>query len=267
MVQDGDGDAGVGTIVTDPDKQAGGQQQQEPAPAPAPTPQDTPPPPSDWKAQMPVDIKHDSAFEGMKGYNDVARAYVELKKATVGKVDVPTDKSTQEEIEAFHQKMGKPKEASGYELPEPKDLPAGTEFSEDFLERFKQISHIANLTQEQASRLFNWYHADVIGQIENVNKAKEQAKSAGYAELQAEWGVNWQANVEIMNRAIEQFGGSDMVQWVIDNGIGNDAFFMRFMHTIGTRLVEAGNLVGEPAGGAIEEHPTDLTYKKMPQPK
>lgn len=158
-----------------------------------------------------------------KGYADVsalAKGALEGEKLIGSSVRVPGKDATQEERDAFFNKLGRPEKAEGYEYTPPKELPEGLPYDGEKANAFKALSHKLGLTKDQSAALHDFYIGEQVqafGSMGEAQKAAVQQKGEqATATLEKEWGPlngdTFRANVEIANKLFTQMpGGQDLL--------------------------------------------------------
>lgn len=146
-----------------------------------------------------------------KGYKNVA----DLLKATRGlekHFGVPEDQiiklpgaDNPDGMGEVYDKLGRPKEASGYVF----DAPEGTQTDDALVESFRGFAHEKGLTSGQATDLFNWQ----IEQAASAQTAQAEADKAQFdssvIELKNACGTKYDEVVDLANRAGDALGLDD----------------------------------------------------------
>jgi hypothetical protein len=174
-------------------------------------------------AQFPKDYRH-----LVEGYGDMKSFMADVEKAFGSQgVQVPGEDASEEEINEFYTKLGKPKSKDGYEL----TAPEGTEENKELKQWFTEAAHTANLTNAQAQALYSRWN--------EAQKAKREAAAKEVrGELTKEWGEETEKNIERADRVAELIGGEAFKRWLRATGAGNDINFIKGMHRV-------AELVGE----------------------
>lgn len=122
-----------------------------------------------WLETLPEDIKGDPSLAVFKDVNGLAKSYVNAQKMLgADKVILPNDKSTEEEWNAFYQKLGRPESADKYEI----KAPDGKQLDENVTKSFREAAFKLGLSPKQVAGLAEWNH----GTIAETQKAGEAAK-------------------------------------------------------------------------------------------
>lgn len=128
---------------------------------------------------------------------------------------------------------GKPEE---YEIQVPDGLPK----DEAFLTGFRGAALAAKLTQEQVKTVTDWWHGTVSEVQAQGAKAQEEAVKT----LQGEWKKDFDQNLATAQRALKQFGGEDLVNFLNQTGLGDNPILVKTFHAIGQAISEDSFLSG-----------------------
>jgi len=146
---------------------------------------------------------------------------------------------------AILEKLGLPKDVSGYKLEAPKD--AGDIFKMDHpnMQALTAEAHKLGVTPTQLQGLLNTFGGQVAaGQKEHLSSIA--AKHAGEVEaLRGEWGETFDANVAKANLAITKLGGNEegvkaLREAINNSGLGTNGPLLKAMVQVGELLSEAG---------------------------
>ena len=149
-----------------------------------------------------------------------------------GYVALPTEKSTPEEVSAFYGKLGRPETAEGYEL----TVPEG--YDDSFPKAMAPIMFDAGLSQAQASKLAKGWNDFIANKQTELEQAYHTAQDKEMADLQQEWGAEYDKNEEIARQATRKFGLENDTLVKLERAMGSKAL-MQFMYKIGSTLIDA----------------------------
>jgi hypothetical protein len=162
---------------------------------------------------------------------------VEADKALGRMVAIPGPDAKPEQIAAFREKMGVPKEPSGYTPPEGEIDQKRWEFWTGHAHKLgltpAQLGALAQLEQEERGGL--------------VNGAKQQW-AAGIDALKQEWGEQGFARkVTLAARAIDRHMSPEGKKFLDDSGLGNHPELVKAWASIGELHAEDGYIEGRIA--------------------
>jgi hypothetical protein len=196
--------------------------------------------------------KYKNVDEAMKAFRHV-NGLVGAK----GLLPLPAT-ATPQEREAFNKRLGEvlgiPKDAAGYGIKKPDDMPAEA-WSDEHATAVAEIARKNNIPpaamQELVAAQNEFVKKSVLGQ----QQAQEQATQQAFGELQQEWGDRYNANLVLAARSAKTLGLD-----VNDPTIGNNPGMIRAMHKFAS-LVSEHSLVtgGEMSSGPglevqLQEH-------------
>jgi len=174
----------------------------------------------------------------------LATSYLEMEKMSSGKVKIPSEESTPEEVSAFYQKLGKPETAEGYELPE---LAEGQEYDEQLMGAVKAYAFEKNMSGEQLNGMVETY-------LSEARLAQDRQATVTEDALKKDWGGEYDKNIEVSRRALRELAPPEIIEPLIKEisnaNMDNSENFVRLLHSIGSKmlddtLVRGGRVKGE----------------------
>jgi hypothetical protein len=196
------------------------------APPPAAPPPAAPPAGDSWFTKLSADDQAYAANKGWKADTDpsvIMQSYQNIEKLMgadkAGRtVMLPKDANDTEALNTIYEKLGKPKDPSGYSI----ELPQGADTQ--FADTARGWFHKGNLTVDQAKFVTEQYRAFELDTIK-----KMQDDHATQVEgLQKEWGDKYDGNVETARAALKAAGFSDDEARKMEYAIGPAAFAKKF---------------------------------------
>ena len=181
---------------------------------------------------------------------DVVRSYAELERKLGGAVHIPGENADEAERARFFDRLGRPRSVEEYAIELPADLPDGLrpdQSGQERQKRFLEHAHRVGLTRAQAQAAVDWYYGELAGEQAQAERAQGNGFAEAEASLRAEWGRDYDRNVEYGRRAMAQFGEVEAVDR-LEEALGT-AQVLRMMARIGRAVGEAGTVrVGGEAG-------------------
>lgn len=165
----------------------------------------------DWRAFFAKDLEEPVAkdWQNISGRyqspQEFAKGVVELRKSSV---IVPKDDSKPEAWDDFYNKIGRPKDAKEYAFNWDKEIqlsPAEQEAQEGF----RQVAHRNGLTQKQVNELVGWNGAQIKTQRDAMEAQARGVHERNIKALKAEWGPDFDRNVNSYNIAAKTYAGRD----------------------------------------------------------
>lgn len=219
-----------------------------PPPTPEPASLLTPAPkveaPIDWKVTLPDDLRASPELGKYKTLEEMAKGHVEQAKLVGRKALAPPDKdSTPEQVAAWRKALNVPEDPSGYftagvKLPE---IAADPSWNKDVEKHLLTEMHKLHATPAQVQTVLSIYGSM---EAEKRDSAVKETQAASQ-ELRRELGANYDASLGRANRAIQEFGGGDLVARYDSTGMGRDPVNVRAWIKVGNALVESGAMTTE----------------------
>ena len=206
------------------------------------------------EAEVPKESR--TGLSKFKSKGALAKSYLELEKSRGNALTVPGENATEEERNAFFEKLGRPGKVEDYKLERPK-LVGAEVYPEELEGSFLQEAHKAGLSRTQAQQLLNWW-----GNTEQamLSKMAEQTKvDAGL--LQKEWGNDFDKNLEAAKGAANLFVDGehkDLVELLRSTGMNRHPAVVRFFYGLSKQLGE-GQIMN---AGKETENTTDIQAAK-----
>lgn len=145
----------------------------------------------------------------------LAKSAFEQEKMLGGSIKLPGKDATQEERDAFYNKLGRPATPDAYEFKVPTDLPENLPYDGERAATLKKDLHSLGLTSTQAAAIHDMYVNEMVGSATGTVAAQqaavaEQANAATDA-LVKRWGPldsdTAQANFELADRVFTDVPG------------------------------------------------------------
>lgn len=217
-----------------------------PTPAPAPTPTPTPAPVAfDWKGAGLDDAGQALVgTKGWKGVPDVVSSYVNLEKligAPPEKIIRLPNEMTAETMAPIYDQLGRPKEASGYNIAVPEGV------DKAFAEQAKGWFHTAGLTASQAEKVAGEWNNHVTAAQKTQLDTYTADVATQTTALKTEWGTKYDENVGVAKQAAKTFGMTEAQVSAMEKTMGF-AGVHKFLHSIGAKLGEAAFVEGGGKG-------------------
>jgi len=134
-------------------------------------------------------------------------------------------------------KLGRPKTAAEYKLPEVK-LPEGVVINGDRRDAYMKHMHEMGLTQKQASGLYGHFMEDQAKQFESLAGRRTEETNAGIESLKTEWGDKFTEQVNHAVLAVKKFGSDEARALLDSTGLGNHPALVRMFANVGAGLGE-----------------------------
>lgn len=163
-----------------------------------PTPQ-----PNNFLDGLDEDLRGYAELKGFKDGASVLTSYRNLEKMQ----GVPADKllklpdeNDKEAVNAFLEKLGRPKTADGYKI----NIPQGQ--SDKLAKAMAPLFFNAGLSQKQVEQLVTGWNTMQEAEAKAIQQQQAEFVAAQEAELKNEWGGRYAENLELAKRAATSLG-------------------------------------------------------------
>lgn len=210
-----------------------------PPPEAPPVAPPTPPPESipEWRASLPDDLKADPSLATFKDVPSLAKSYVETKKLVGAKAfKVPDATATDEERATFRKTLGVPDTPDGYQIKRPEIAVDSMVWDQNAEKNFLARMHRAGAPPEVVQEAISFYGEFFAAQMEAARREAQAVQS----ELRREWGPTYDAHVGRANRAVQEYGGEELVNFLATSGLGRHPLMVKAWAKVGDALVEHG---------------------------
>jgi len=147
-----------------------------------------------------ADLKEYAAGKGFDkaGFEGVVKSYSNLEKLATNHettVAIPGPDADAEVMGAFYNRLGRPEESSGYDLP----VPEGDDGK--MAEWASGVFHEAGLTAKQAALVSEKWNEHVGGLVASGEEQNTQSATDAEAELRREWGAAYDQKIKGIDQA------------------------------------------------------------------
>ncbi len=196
----------------------------------------------EWLKHVPAE--HLTAASKYGSLPEFMKAHGELSSKLGEALFIPGKDASDDDRGKFFDRLGRPKAAEDYELPEIEGEP----FNEEAAAEFFQAAHGTGLTQKQVADVLTWQ----AGFNGKVREAVQKAHGQAHGKLAEEWGDEADANYEMARRTATAAFGDDGLTVL---GLGEDpktwpAAVVARMHDISPTFADSRhiNLGGRDVG-------------------
>lgn len=201
-----------------------------------------------WLTGLTPEQQQHISSHGYKTAADVVNAHIHAERLIGSdKIAVPKDGVWDE---ASRAKLGIPSDAASYKINRPQ-LPEGLPYDEKFEQSALAVAHKIGLTNTQAQELIGFWAASQGNSFANVAASNEANQAATVEALQKEWGKAYDDKVAFASRAVKEFGGQELVDYLNEPGVGNNIHLVRAFAKVGELLREDRMPAGRPSGMAL----------------
>tara|TARA_R100001082_G_C4365710_1_gene161806 strand:+ start:777 stop:1592 length:816 start_codon:yes stop_codon:yes gene_type:complete len=189
----------------------------------------------DWRSSIPEDLQNDPSLADIQDVGSLAKGYVHAQRMIGSdKVAVPGSQATQEELDTFYNKLGRPETPQGYEAPTENmpDLPV----NEEMRGKFYEEAHRIGLNKQQAAALLRWEAQSAQDMIESREQDSQIALEKAQDAMRKEFGRAYEEKVNMAQNAALEFGGEELVNLLDSTGLGNEPAVIKAFANIGKAI-------------------------------
>lgn len=191
--------------------------------------------------------------KGWKSPAEVLKGYAELEGFAGRAVAIPGDDAKPEDVDKFYNKLGRPEAPEKYDFSNFK-VPDGLPWNPKVQDGMRGVLHKAGVSQKSAAVLMDGYAA-----LQNEEWKAREANAAdfatkGKAALEKDWGNDFQANLDLANRAVKEVFGNDLedakgIQLADGTYLLDHPNLAKVFKRLGSAISEDGDLVGARGDG------------------
>ena len=190
----------------------------------------------DWRSAIPEDLRKEPSLADIQDVAGLAKGYVHAQHMIGSdKVAIPPRDATQEVMDDFYNKLGRPQTSDGYEIPKenmPEDVPMENEYVKNFFDE----AHRIGLTKSQAAACIRWQANTVHNGMEEGFQETEMALEKAADDMRREFGKSYDEKMDMAKRAAKQFGGDELMVLLDSSGLGNNPTFIKTFANIGKAI-------------------------------
>ena len=214
-----------------------------------------------WQTRyLSEDLRDNATLGKFKDVGDLGASYIKMQEMLGSRDKIPTENSTEEEVGAFYNKLGRPATPEEYSI----EMPADSGYDEQLYQGFLQQAHQSGLTNKQAQDAINFYsQLNENAQI-NVETTMQQAKVDAETALKKEWGAkDYQRNLALSRRAFNRFADDDLKKFVQESGVSNNVSLIRFLHKIGKSFSDPDMSGAGKDAGSVDSDSAKIEINAM----
>lgn len=207
----------------------------------------------DWQAGLPDDIRPLAQAKGWKSLAEAVKSYAHLERLIGAKRIAlpPKDGQGNRDWSAWEgwSALGRPEAPERYEF----RGQAGRTLSDtdrDFHRHMAPHLHRAGLAQWQVDMLAEGLEGFGSQHRERGQRRAQEEIAAAETELRRDWDRDYDRHLDLANRAVRRFGGSELAKALGQSGLGRNPAVVRAFARIGATLAEDGGTPAEARPGA-----------------
>jgi hypothetical protein len=201
-----------------------------------------------WYGEVPQDdLKYleskgwtgnDAPPKVFQSYKNLEKLFSQVKGDPNRVLMMPKDMANKEEAAEFYQKLGVPKDLSEY----------GLDLNHEGQKEYAEFAHSLNLNKEQAKNVMDWAQQKAAAHQESQEKEFIEKSNSEMSDWKREQGATFEAKLNTAKQAYSAFPELKEAAGALEKSLGTKAF-MNLMHSIGSKIGEAGSAGAANNGG------------------
>ena len=182
------------------------------------------------------------------------KAFVEGHESLISKlgtaIEVPGEGATQDQLDEFYNKLGRPETPDKYEFED--KLPEGWEIDTKLDAEYRELAHAIGLTAKQAQGLRTFYNSAVEtaynGNQKDVQTRLAQDHETNVGKIKEMWGGDYKAKTKIAMNTARGVLSQDTLDYLDATGLGNNATFVKDFYELSKRFSGDSMPIGGDGG-------------------
>ena len=213
-----------------------------------------------WQGRLADEtLRTDETLARFNNFDDLTKSYINVRKQVpMDKVVLPGVNATEDELNEFYTKLGRPATLEEYTVVKPEDLP-DEHWNEETATAAKAVFYKIGITKAQAAALTEFDNQRLADGLKKLAEAEEGAKAKMVTALRNKWGTAYDERLHLCNRMINDNTTEGEERDKVLQQIGNDPLVGNFLANIASKFVEHKIItdVETPSAG-LEERKKDL---------
>ena len=212
-----------------------------------------PDPNKEFLKTLPADLQENASLARYSSPESLARAYINLER-TLGseKVPIPKDPNDQAAWDRYYAAGGRPEEPKAYQFVKPEKLPEGVAWDDNMEGWWRQAAFESGLSQRQAQKLVDQYRDRYIAQVDLQNKQVGTDITKGKAELQRDWGNEYEAKRALARAAFAEMPAA-LQESARNSGLARMPAFVKYLYD--QKVALTGEREPRPPGDPANNSP------------
>ena len=108
-----------------------------------------------WQSRyLSEDLRENDTLGKFEDVGSLGKSYLELQKMVGSRIKIPTDESSDDEVNDFYSKVGRPDSPDKYVV----NLPEGTDYDNELIGQFYEVAYKNGLSNKQAQSAIEFYN-------------------------------------------------------------------------------------------------------------
>lgn len=175
-------------------------------------------------------------------YANLLKSYAHTKKAFGrDKLALPTDQSTPDEVNEFHQKLGFEPDIDKYNIKaDEKSI-----LKDTFLDEFKAKAHENKIPVKTAQNLFDFMESITSEQVDKESIQNKLDQKEALEGLKKEWGEGYDKKMYLASRVVQEQGSEEFQTYLDKTPAGQDPQMFKFLAELGENIYKEDAFSGE----------------------
>lgn len=206
--------------------------------------------PAAWMEALPEDLRSEPTLKTVPDVPTLAKNYVEAQRMMGSRIPMPQPGWEPKQWDDFYNKVGRPDNPDKYTMPEVK-LEEGVTVDPEKLKSVRAKVHGLGLTDRQFKGIMEVYLDSINGGVKGATEKVRAEHEASMGQLRADWGDKFETNLDVAKSVIRKFAPADskLAEFLEQSRLGDNVEFVKFLHTIGTGMLEDTTRGGELGTG------------------
>jgi len=197
----------------------------------------------------------------------MAKALRDANVELSSRVKIPGEDASEDDMSRYRKQLGVPEAPGDYNLTVPEHMPQDLFQSEEVqgrMNQFTEAMHKAGAPSAVVDAAFQWYWQQESDAMAAQAKTDTEFAEAAEGQLRREWGDDYEGNLNIATKYIDQTGSSDLLQMELKDGslLASNPAFLRLAAEAGRQNSESRaqmGLYGQEAGADAQKQYDELT--------
>lgn len=215
-----------------------------------------------WMAQTAGENKTNERLAKFSTIDELSKEYLTLsEKLEQGKlVPLPGEDASDEEMQAYLKAIGVPDTPDLYKKVD-SELPEGIGYTEEEFSQLREMAHKLAWTNSQFEAFQTWENETAKKKIQEATAVLEAKKKETKEYFVKEWGSNYDENLNLMKKGVQEFGGPEFLKKL--GPAGNLPEVVNFLVEKGRSVRDDSLLDGEAPGKEEKVPPGQIYYPSM----
>lgn len=205
-------------------------------------------------------------FKDLQGMSKTLISQQRMMGKMKDAVLIPNEKSTPEEIGAFHRRLGVPETPESYQAARPNNLSEHSDWTDEFSKQFGDLAHKLGMTPSQYQHSLDFLAEMEAQSLAEQAQQMEQERQQAFGYLKQQWGDKYDKNMAVVTRLWQTAGGDINAPGLYDPSVVQTIARIAELYAAEDRLVTsdvaATMMVGKARAMDIMKNPDNPMHKR-----